>query len=47
MLPVGLVQWRMEPLLDLLAAAVDEQELSRLLEEDAELDRQAIIDNLI
>jgi predicted ATPase/class 3 adenylate cyclase len=46
-LEAGLVQWRIEPLLESLAAALDEQELSLLLEEGAKLDRQAIIDNLI
>ena len=46
-LEAGLVQWRIKPLLESLAAALDEQELSLLLEDGAKLDRQAIIDNLI
>lgn len=46
-LPAELVQWRIEPLLVSLAVAMDEQVLSLQLEEGANLDRQAIIDNLI
>jgi len=47
MLPAELVQWRTEPLLVSMAAAIDEHELSLLLEEGKKLDRQAIIDDLI
>jgi tetratricopeptide (TPR) repeat protein len=41
-----LVQWRIEPLLESLAANMMEQELSLLMAEGAQLDRQAIIDGL-
>lgn len=45
-LPADLIQWRIEPLIASVAAAMDEGELSSLLEEGASLDRQAIVDGL-